>query len=222
MADKHKCDSTCRHSCWSITINNPKLEEVQCDVPGWKLKGQYEVGAEGTRHFQGILRTPQVRFSAVKKVFPRAHIEAARNPEALAKYVHKEDTRVDVYTPGEVPTIFQYQANVAAAWANEEWLEISKNVLEGRLDDLALSYVDTLVRRDIEAGRRGCEWIAINPMWRSSWKKFWRSIIKRHAGQVQVSAEAQGDEEGSQEGEQEDTQSRGGQTDHQSDDGDYA
>jgi len=174
---------------------------VVCDVPGWKLKGQYEVGENGTRHFQGMLKTPQVRFAAVKKVFPRGHIEVARNPEALAKYVQKEDTRVDVYTPGDVPTIFQYQGEVASAWSHDEWNEIKENVLEERHDDLAMSYIDTLVRRDIERGRRGCEWIAINPMWRSSWKKFWRSIIKRHAS-TQVSTQAEGQEGRGEEGQE--------------------
>jgi len=186
-----------RATCWSITINNPTENEVKCDVPGWKLEGQYEVGAEGTRHFQGMLKTPQVRFTAVKKVFPRAHIEIAKNVKALEAYVHKQESRVDVYTPGAVPTIFQYQSDIASAWSNEEWNEIRRNVLEEHYDRLAMSYVDTLVRRDIENGRRGCEWIAINPMWRSSWKKFWRSIIKRHASsQTPAETSPQGQEGG--------------------------
>lgn len=41
-----------------------------------------------------MVKTPQVRFSAVKKLFPRGHIEIARNPAALATYVGKEETRV--------------------------------------------------------------------------------------------------------------------------------
>lgn len=61
---------------------------------GWKVDGQREQGTEGTEHFQLILRTPQVRFAAVKKIFPRAHIEVARNPAALSQYVAKEATRV--------------------------------------------------------------------------------------------------------------------------------
>jgi len=168
-----------RHSSWSITINNPTDDEVKVDNPGWKLEGQYEIGKEGTRHFQGYLKTPQCRFSAIKKAFPRAHIEPARNAEALKKYVHKDETRVDVYTPGAIPTIFEYQEEVAKAWSNDEWARLSENVLEDKIDDSAMVYLDVLVKRDIEAGRRGCEWIAINPMWRSSWRKFWRSIIKR-------------------------------------------
>lgn len=191
-----------RSSCWSITINNPSDEEVKCEAPGYKLEGQFEVGVEGTRHFQGMLRSPQVRFSAVKKLFPRAHIEPAKNAGALKKYVHKDETRVDVYTPSDIPTIFEYQTQVAEAWSHEEFKGFSENVLEEHMDDCAMRYLDMLVKRDIENGKRGCEWIAINPMWRSSWKKFWRSIIKRHArpppetpSEQEESADAQAQQE---------------------------
>lgn len=84
-----------RGSCWSITVNNPTLADMEPELPPcWKLTGQLESGEEGTTHYQGMLSTPQVRFSAVKKVFQRAHIELARNKAALAKYVHKDDTRI--------------------------------------------------------------------------------------------------------------------------------
>lgn len=192
---------------WSITINNPVESELRCEVPGWKLEGQFEVGKEGTAHFQGMLKTPQVRFAAVKRVFPRAHIEVARNKEALANYVKKEETRVDVYTPGAVPTIFQYQSDIASKWRNEEWIKIIENVPEEKHDDVAMNYLDILVKRDIEAGQRGAEWIAINPMWRSSWKKFWRSIIKRHHGtsRKQEEGSTSSDSQDAQEGQIDET-----------------
>ena len=41
-----------KHTAWSITINNPTVAEVELNTPGWKLEGQYEEGANGTRHFQ--------------------------------------------------------------------------------------------------------------------------------------------------------------------------
>jgi len=191
---KHKCDAKCRHCCWSITINNPTEIETRVDIPGWKMKGQYEVGESGTRHFQGMLTTPQSRFAAIKKAFPKAHIEVARNEAALELYVTKEDTRVDVYTPGAIPTIFQYQSDVAAQWNENEWNKFSRGVKEDKVDDMAMLYLDILVTRDIIAGKRGVEWIAINPMWRSSWKKFWRSIIKRDGSQShEVQERSQGD-----------------------------
>lgn len=92
-----------RSTCWSLTINNPTDGDEECLAlarqKGWKIDGQLEKGAAGTLHYQLILHTPQVRFSAVKKLFPRAHIEAARNKAALAQYVGKEETRA-----GELPT----------------------------------------------------------------------------------------------------------------------
>lgn len=182
-----------RGTCWSITINNPGVDDTKCEVPGWKLEGQFEVGEEGTPHFQGCLRTPQVRFSAVKRAFPRAHIEVARDRVALQRYVHKEDTRVAAYVPDDIPSMFRLQEMVAAKWDPQVWDEwweaafnrpVTASSRPPDIDEEAMKYLDVIVAGMIEAGQRGAEFIAINPMWRSSWKRFWRSIITRHA-QVQ-------------------------------------
>lgn len=178
-------ESTIRASCWSITINNPLPSDIPTatTMPAkWTLQGQMEEGKEGTPHYQGMLTTPQVRFSQVKKIFPRAHIEVAKNKAALQKYVSKEDTRImEVPTVSSaIPTLFDYQATVAGNWKNvdfDNWLEQFPTEDQG---EVALKYVDSLVSKDIIAGMRGIEFIAINPMWRSSWKKFWRAIILRH------------------------------------------
>jgi len=88
---------TQRATTWSITINNPVGADEEnialARQKGWKIDGQMEKGKNGTPHYQLIVKTPQVRFSALKKAFPRAHIEVARNATALEQYVHKEDTR---------------------------------------------------------------------------------------------------------------------------------
>lgn len=193
-----------RGTCWSITINNPKVEDYQIALPAkWSLEGQLEKGEQGTEHYQGMLNTPQVRFSAVKRVFPRAHIELARNKIALAQYVHKEETRLA--TVDSIPTLFEYQTQLAGSWNNEEFSKYVKEEFARAdkklpdMDDLAMDYLDTLVAKDIEAGLRGIEFIAINPMWRSSWKKFWRSIIKRHGAQNQQAGRQGNGTEGSQE-----------------------
>lgn len=93
--------STLKGSVWSITINNPTEEDKANWVNAkqsfhWinDISGQLEKGAEGTLHIQGMLKTKQVRFSQVKKAFPRAHIELAKNATALAKYVTKSETRI--------------------------------------------------------------------------------------------------------------------------------
>lgn len=165
-----------RATCWSITINNPTPDEMLCTTVGWTLKGQHEVGAEGTPHFQGMLLTPQVRFAAVKKAFPRAHIEVAKNQRALAKYVQKEETRVHVHT--EQLNMFTAQTLIAKAWNWDQFAEYYEN--QGPRDEQALRYVDYLVEQRINEGVRALEFIAINPMWRSSWKRFWTSILFRN------------------------------------------
>jgi len=173
--------TTQKSSCWSITINNPTAEEVKCVMPGWTLQGQYEVGKEGTRHFQGMLKTPHVRFSAIKKMFPRAHIEVARKPEALEVYVHKEDTRESEYTQVSTPNIFMLQTEVASLWDAEVWSKMIADCQPGHEGDMALSYVDTIVSTLITEGAQGIEFTAVNPMWRSSWKRFWRAIVARQS-----------------------------------------
>jgi len=159
-----------RATCWSITINNPTPDDLLCPSAGWSLQGQHEVGEEGTPHFQGMLRTPQVRFSAVKKAFPRAHIEIARDEIALEIYVHKEETRVaehDMHL-----NMFSAQTLIASKW---DW-----EYYKLYYDDRPLDYVDYLVSEEVLAGVRAIEFIAINPMWRSSWKRFYTAIVWRH------------------------------------------
>lgn len=170
-----------RATCWSITINNPTAQDTQCNVPGWKLHGQYEEGEEGTRHFQGMLKTPQVRFAQVKKEFPRAHIEVARNKEALALYVNKKETRVATYEAQGVPSMFEYQDIVANRWDEEDWIEYLRMYPTKPCDERAMLYIDNIVSNLVLEGYKGIEFIAINPMWRASWKKFYRSIIERNA-----------------------------------------
>lgn len=198
-----KVDTTQRSNAWSITINNPRPGEERCDVPGWWIEGQPEVGANGTRHYQGLLHTPQVRWSAVKAVYPRANIQPARNVHALKKYVHKEETRVAVKQESGVESLFQFQDTIAGDWKPEKFEEGCKMFPNKTEDEVALIYVDSLVAARIRQGQRGAEFIGINPMWRSSWKKFYRDIIARHgevlhqpATQTQVLHEgAEGEDE---------------------------
>ena len=152
--------------------------------PGWKLTGQYEQGDNGTRHFQGMLTTPQVRFSAVKKVYPRAHIEIARNKKALSQYVDKEETRVASFGGNDSPTIFQYQDMIADKWDWDTWateynIEVIVKDYNADYGKAAMAYVDKMCGYEIANGAKGLEFISINPIWRSSWMKFWSSILER-------------------------------------------
>jgi len=175
-----------RGTCWSITINNPTQDEVKDGQlliqlnPGWKCTGQMEVGKDGTPHYQGMLITNQVRFSAVKKVFVRAHIEKAKNKAALSKYVHKPETRVSEVADAisNIPTLFEYQHTIAARWNDDEWKKLFV-ASDLPVEKTVMAYVDRLVAEDIDAGMCGVEYIAVNPMWRSAWGKFWKQMVSR-------------------------------------------
>ena len=170
-----------RATCWSITINNPEEEDYKLALPpGWRLEGQLEKGENTeTIHFQGMLKTPQVRFSAVKRHFPRAHIEIARDKQALEAYVHKDDTRVAEVASVQGTTVFQLQKDVCGKWDEnmfEEYLKMCKY----DYNEAHLKYSDYIVRQLIQDGREGgIEYVAINPMWRSSWKLFGAAIVDR-------------------------------------------
>lgn len=151
----------------------------------WIMTGQMEKGEEGTEHYQGMLKTPQVRFSAVKKLLPRAHIELAKNVVALAKYVSKQETRLAevAQISSNIPTLFDYNHSIARKWQDDDFQRLVESYVGGgtyhEIDEIALKYVDQLVAEDIVSGLQGIEYISINPMFRSAWKKFWKSIIAR-------------------------------------------
>lgn len=95
-----QADMTTRASWWSVTLNNPTDDDDTRlkNRPTWvkRLKYQLEQGGEeGTPHYQIALQTTQTRMSQVKQWLPRAHIEVARDKNALLKYCEKADTAVD-------------------------------------------------------------------------------------------------------------------------------
>ena len=172
MSVTNDVDKKVRATCWSITINNPTQEDYEAikNLPaGWSILGQPEVGEkEGTPHLQLCLKTLQVRPSAVKKQFRRAHIEVARNPKALMKYVQKEETRAGelIQVKSQIPTIFEYQTIIAKQWIEDDFQERLKRAFQVAkvpdIDEVAMCYIDSLVSADIRSGRRGAEWISIN------------------------------------------------------------
>jgi len=178
-------DTTQRSTSWMITINNPTADDDEAIAlarqQGWKVEGQLEKGEEGTPHYQLMLRTPQVRFSQVKRLFPRAHIEVTRNVAAAAKYVNKADTRVAALpaTQEMYPSLSKFWQLIEAeldainpyivpAWDGvEDWSE-SKG--EGPLptpDEALIMATRRLIVRGYHV-----ETIAANPATISSWRKF--------------------------------------------------
>jgi len=177
---------TDRGSCWSITIFDDAYKDASLPAK-WTLQGQMEKCPKtGTDHFQGMLTTPQIRFSAVKRVFPKSHIELAKNKIGLVKYVKKEDTRIQSIPDrsSDIPTLWDYSESLAMAYNEDEFIEFKKKYSDKEFskmstNDMLLEYIDTLVMLDIKRGERGVEFIAVNPMFRSAWKRFGMSMVFR-------------------------------------------
>lgn len=160
---------------------------------GWTCLGQLEECPETKRkHYQFAVKTPQVRMSQVIKIFKGAHIEPARNKDALLQYVKKEETRIGslpeasnkypsadkflnlvcqvLFDADNIPKKFRLIISIG------DWY--SKMTDDDKLE--ALDYATT------ELIRQGyiCELHAVNPQIRSAWKKFstaiaFRSILDR-------------------------------------------
>lgn len=140
---------------------------------GWGVEGQLERGEEGTEHYQLMVKTPQVRFAAVKKVFPTAHIEVARNRKALEQYVHKEETRVESLKSIEV-TFLTYPQVRSQFF---KWLVERKFFESNTLDPEArLRLWDEFIGLSIEEGMH-VDLIGMNPQHRGCISKYWRHYI---------------------------------------------
>ena len=168
-----------RGTCWSVTINNPVASDDEAIATakqrsGWNVIGQLEKGDNGTPHYQMIVHTPQIRFSALKKLFPRAHIELARNPAALSVYVKKEDTRIGELPAGELYPSPQRIWDMFAEWIGP----YTKGAYLNFVDEAFLDIFDKFISIHIEKGYI-MEFFAINPQNRSIVKRYSASIISR-------------------------------------------
>lgn len=166
-----------RATCWSVTINNPLPADdeniaLAKQRSGWKVEGQLEQGENGTPHYQLMVKTPQTRFGSIKKAFPRAHIEPARDMKALTKYVTKEDTRI-----GTLPANDKYPSLVRLwdmfyGYLRTEQLAIPDD------EEARLVIFDTFIGLQIELGYH-VETMGVNPQMRSSVKKYLPSLMFR-------------------------------------------
>lgn len=167
-----------RATCWSVTINNPTSADDENIArakqrSGWKVLGQKEKGENGTEHYQLMVKTPQTRFGSIKKAFPRAHIEVARNSRALEEYVQKDDTRV-----GSIPTDDKFPS-LSKLWELfNEYLETWKVTREKMSGDDALYQFDLFISAYIEKGFH-IETMGVNPQIRSAVKKYLPAIVAR-------------------------------------------
>lgn len=174
-----------RSTCWSITINNPTPDDREqlnrCSQKGWRIEGQQEVGENGTLHYQCLLRTPQVRFNAVKNHFTRAHIDIARNVSALERYVHKEETRVGdlPLEPNKYPSLSRYWGLVYTYCVDNLLLDCAyphRPVWYKTVDVLGVldEATDYLIREGYHV-----ETLCVNPQTRSAFLKFALAIFRR-------------------------------------------
>lgn len=170
-----------RGTKWSVTINNPiKADEDNIGLAksrGWQVIGQLEEGEQGTKHYQLMVKTPQVRFSALKKAFPRAHIEIARNADALEQYVTKEDTRI-----GSLPENKSY-LSLADLWLKfYDYIELLSTIDQYKLESLSedkwLELFDGCISALITRGYN-VETMGVNPQIRGCVKKYGISIYWR-------------------------------------------
>lgn len=194
---------TTRATCWSITINNPtEKDEEEIELArqkGWRVEGQKEKGENGTPHYQLMVSTPQVRFSAVKKMFSRAHIEVAKNRAALAAYVTKEATREgELASPSDkYPSLnklwdmiyLKYNTKDKDGWYDAEHYGLDPEPLvrfyyehvQRKVERDPLKFLGETCAQFITEGYFVEHHIA-NPAVRWQWSNFWQEILTRSKG----------------------------------------
>jgi len=180
-------NTTARATVWSLTIANPtessEEEIAMARQKGWTVIGQIELGEGGLRHYQIMLKTPQLRFSAIKKQFPTAHIEIARNPKALELYVNKEETRA-----GQLPSSQEKYPSLSRYWdfiyqycERMNYIDYSETKFAWWKDANRKEALTILDEATDDLIRHGyfVEGIASNPSTRTSFKKYSLAILER-------------------------------------------
>lgn len=185
-----------RATCWSLTINMgaTKMETVEewihsARARGWKITGQVEKApTTGTLHYQLMLQTPQMRFAAIKRAFPTAHIEIARRKVALSQYVVKTDTRVAALPQQDekYPTaakfwelVFKQYEGVEGGWEDDENTVCFSDLdRQQALEANPLDFLDQVAANLIRSGYV-IDHLITNPAIRSFWKKFYAEVLYR-------------------------------------------
>lgn len=178
-----------RATAWSVVINNPTASDEeainQARQRGWRVEGQLEKGENGTPHYQLMVKTPQVRFAAVKKMFPRAHIDEARNVAALEQYVQKDETRI-----GELPSQSEFYPSLAKFWIlftnwydNEKFPTGDASYNSAPYGDAALSLLDEFIADIITKGYH-VETMGVNPQIRACVKNYLEAILIRSRNEI--------------------------------------
>jgi hypothetical protein len=190
-------DMSRKSSRWVLVINNPVASDEEAigraRAQGWDVRGQKEIGKKtGTPHYQIYIKTPHIRASQVKKMFPRGYIDIANGTETNnLDYVEKEETRV-----GDLPStiypsqmqfwdlLWQHMAENGFTFSNPHTLkEIHKTgeeyIIRNNLNTNRLSNpYHEAVYNMIHKGNV-VESIAVNPQTLSAWKNYPIAILYR-------------------------------------------
>lgn len=163
-----------KSSRWAITVYEPQfgcLEEMPPIVAEWGWQDE-TCPTTGKLHKQGYVRThQQQRFAAMKKAFPGVHLEIARDWNKLLNYCKKTDTAVtgtQVHEKNDIPSLFTYSAELASRLAYGFETGVVNSF------EIVMEYVS----QDIME-KPGIEWIASNPQFITTWKKYWRQMLYR-------------------------------------------
>jgi len=175
-----------KSSDWSITINNPTeldKEQIKNLVQyKWYRKFTNQIEEASTEHIQGYLKTEYIRFAAIKKALTRAHIEPAKNKNALANYVVKND---DTYKSEGIVVAEQCSIGAVHRAAAKKWntyealMAEYREVPDKELDDWKLNQLDLATTDLIRSGVWGVEFIGGNPQTRLVYKKYFLAIMYR-------------------------------------------
>lgn len=155
-------------------VRNREPEWYEAEKQGWTWTGQLEQGDSGTAHYQFCLNTNrQVRWSAVKKVFPQCHIEKTKNIKKAESYVKKVDSRlVDKDSQTETPkyTTKDFWEDLALVWP-----EYANSENEDIMSDFDLA-VKCLIDSNIP-----CHMLAVQPQVRKAFLLYGTEIMAQYA-----------------------------------------
>lgn len=188
---------------WSITINNP-TDADRSALKTWpsfvkETVYQDEIGENNTLHIQGMVKCKYtVKFQAIKKWLERAHIEKARNSEALKNYVMKAETAVagtqvsdsvsqndnkEYVQPSKFPRLVIKHAKrymEQLDWrVNGEWFDMYEVYDRKHFVD---AVIDSTIRQMIREGWH-IELLAVNPAIMKALRTYWCDLWEEDWGQ---------------------------------------
>lgn len=133
------CNTNTRSRGWLLTINNPRPEDTEYfkniveNAPKdliEKCSSQLEKGENETEHIQAFIyyKNPR-KFNTIKKKFPRAHIETAKDKNKAYNYCKKENTRIE--GPWIYPVVLEACFRTAKAkWHRPTWDEFREMFID--------------------------------------------------------------------------------------------